>query len=449
MKAMDPCAVQGSARAPRVALRPGGRAGRWACLPLAGALLAGLVPVGGCASYRGEARTSPQAAVSDVPAPSGPLGFEQALALLPSRNPRLKALEAAAAGVNTAPRDAVLEAAGEWERRDWSHATLGTDLLSLLGVGAQPAQQALARAVREERLAQRLEVARSQARDLARAYAQLAVLQDPLPEPRLLDLEPYRRAGLLPASVWTEACATYAGWEAERQSAAVAQQRLRLQVLELLGCAPDAVLEPVLPPEGWPACPPEDARALLFARADLLRLAAAVQVADREARLMIARQWPTLAVGLGPTFDPLDPFGAVAVQWPLGAPAEARAALRRRDGAALELEAGVLAARHEAASARLALEASEAGLRFHRALYDGKHALTEAARTGAQVDRAELYMAVHLEAEELMAARELREARLACAEARVEAAFAAGWPGAVHAATSSRLPRAGQMRGSR
>lgn len=415
-----------------------------------GGLLAALVAVAaaGCATYRAERRLAPEAAVAEQPAPGGELSFEQALALLPSRNPELRALEAAADGVNLAPNEAMLEARGEWMGSAAEHATLGTDLLSLLGVGTRPAQQALARAMREERLAMRLEVARERARELALAYARLAALEALVLQVQALDLSPYRRAGLAPEAVWLESVAARGGWEAERASVALERRRQRLDVLRLLGCGPAQDVQPLLPAEGWPACPPADARGLLYARADLQRQAVAVQVADREARVMLARQWPTVGVELGPTFDPTDPFGVLMLRVPLDAPAEARAALRRRDAAALALEAGVLAARHEAATARLALEVAEAELRFREAWWQGKHAMAAAARERARIDSGELAMAAQMEAEELMAARDLRMARMACAEARVEAAFAAGWPGPSRSMTSTSTPRPGQMRGS-
>ncbi|MFM8980696.1 MAG: hypothetical protein ACKOSS_09595 [Planctomycetia bacterium] len=426
------------------------RAGRCrrAALPawLAALLLA--LPAAGCATYRAERSLAPEAAVAEQPAPQGALSFEQALALLPSRNPELRALEAAAAGVNLAPNEAMLEAGVEAMGADVEHATLGTDLLSLLGVGTRPAQQALARAMREERLAMRLDVAREKVRALALAYARLAALDALVLQVEALDLAPYRRAGLAPEAAWLESAAARGGWEAERASVALERRRQQLEVLRLLGCSPTGAVQPLLPPAGWPACPPAGAQALLYARADLQRLAVAVQVADREARLMLARQWPTVGIELGPAFDPTDPFGVLMLRVPLGAPAEARAALRRRDAAALALESGVLAARHDAATQRLALEAAEAELRFREAWWTGKHAVAQAARERARIDSGELPMAAQMEAEELMAARDLRMARMACAEARVEAAVAAGWPGPSSAAGSPSTPRPGQMRGS-
>lgn len=129
--------------------------------------------LGACQAYRPEPRSTPERAVTAQAPPAGPLAFAQALRLLVERNPELAALRArAGGGVNLRPNDASLDAELEVEDGRASQLTVGTDLLALFGLGARPAQQALARAVRSEALARHHERARELAAELATAYAE-------------------------------------------------------------------------------------------------------------------------------------------------------------------------------------------------------------------------------------------------------------------------------------
>lgn len=382
-----------------------------------------------CVAYRPELRRSPERAVTSVAPPSGPLSFEQALELLAARNPELRALRAHALGVNLRPNDAALDAQLEIEDGHASQLTFGTDLLALFGLGARPAQAALARALRSEALARHHERARELARELALAYARTRELALLVTSVEPFDTEAYVKAGLATPPDLQESASTKAGWAAERTIVALERRRQGLVIAHLLGAGPEHVVAPLLSPEGWPPLPAVGAHGLLYARADLQRLAAAVEVADRDYRLAVAGQIPNVGVSLGAVFDPTEPLQMLDVSLPLGASAEARAAEQRRRASALDLEAGVLAARHDAAERRLELEEAEAHVGFWQGWWEAKRALVKGARARAATDARDLTMALHLEGEEIEAARDLREARLALADARVEAAVASGWPG--------------------
>jgi len=407
-----------------------------------------LCALGACVAYRPEPRHSPERAITSVVPPSAPLSFEQALELLAARNPELRALRAHALGVNPRPNDAALHAQLELEDGHASQLTFGTDLLALFGVGARPAQAALARAVRSESLARHHERARELARELAVAYARTRELALLVTSVEPLDTEAYVKAGLATPPDLQESASTKAGWAAERTIVALERRRQGLVIAHLLGAGPEHVVTPVLPPAGWPPLPVAGAHGLLYARADLQRLAAAVEVADRDYRLAVARQIPNVGVSLGAVFDPTEPFQMLDVSLPLGASAEARAAEQRRRASALDLEAGVLAAQHDAAERRLELEEAETHVGFWQGWWEAKRALVKGARARAATDARDLTMALHLEGEEIEAARDLREARLALADARVEAAVASGWPGPLvaSAAPTSCATQPGSIR---
>lgn len=403
-------------------------------VPLLAALGAAALPLVGCARYRLNPRTTPERAVTEAPAPAGPLAFEEAVRLLVAQNPELQALRAHAGAVNLRPNETELEAGLQVVDGEVSEASVGADLLSLLGLGVRPAQRALAQAVRCEALARHHERARELVAELARAYAREQALAGLITEVQPLDARAYVEAGLATRSDLAESESSRAGWVAERTLVALARRQNRLEVARLIGAGPEAALDLVAAPPAWPPLPAATERGLLYARADLMRQAAAVAVADRAYRVALARQIPTLGVELGAELDPTEPLQVLRVALPLGAPAEARAAERARDAAVLDLEAAVLAARHDAARARLELEAQEAETAFWDGWWRAKHALVQAARQRTAVDPKELPMAVHLENEEIESARDLREALLHRAEARVAAAVAAGWPGPVDGA---------------
>jgi hypothetical protein len=415
---------------------------------LGSALLVGLAGAAtGCTAYRPELVRTPAAADRAPAPPTEALTFDRALVLMVERNPELRALGAEARGVNLRPYDAELRGILEVEDDRVMQATLGTDVLALLGIGPRPAQRALASAMRYERLAMRLERTRELAGELAVAFAALGELDALVATVTPLDVSAYRRAGLAAPSDATESAAARIGWGAEREIVALEARRHRLTIARLIGSGPEHDVQVLPPSASWPRVPAPDERALLYARADLQRLAAALAVADREARLAAARQWPNVGIDFGAVFDPTDPFGMLEVSLPLAAAGEARAALARRDAARLALEAGVLAARHDAAQAQIALTEADANLRYAQGMWDGRHAAVRAARLRASIDTKDLSMAVRMEGEEIESARDLREARLMRARARVEAAVAAGWP-SPHAKSVDQAPRGGQMWGS-
>lgn len=401
------------------------------CTAFPGLALLLAVLLTGCASYVPLSAPRPQDVLCTAPAPATPLGFEQALARLVEHNPELRALRARAAAVVLRPNENALTGEIEVADGDVDETLVGTDLLALFGIGVKPARQALARAVRHEALAAHHERARVLCGELAEVYAADRELVELITRVEPLDVERYRRAGLAAAADTREAASSAAGWQAEREIVGLERASHRRRVAELLGLEPATDVSLFLSPPGWPARPaPQDA-ALFYARADLQRLAAALATADREYRVALARQLPTIGLALGARYDPTDPLQVVEVSLPLGARAEALGAYRLREAAAHDLKAGVLAAKHEVRESVLALERAEADLRFADEWWRAKRALVKAARERTAADASELAMALHLEGEEIEAARDLREARIACAQARVRAALAAGWPGPV------------------
>jgi hypothetical protein len=385
----------------------------------------------GCASYVPLAARRPDQMRCEAPVPATPLAFEQALVRMVEHNPELKALRARAAAVVLRPDENTVTGMLELADGGIDEFLVGTDVLALFGVGVKPARAALARAVRHEALAAHHERARVLAGELAEAYAADRELVDLATYVEALGVERFRRAGLAATADEREARSSAVGWESERRIVELERSSHRRRVAELLGLDPAGEVSLFLPTPGWPARPDTRDDALFHARADLQRLAAAVETADRDYRVALAKQIPTLGLALGARYDPTEPLQVIELSLPLGARAEARGAHRAREAALHELRAGVLAARHEAREAVLELERADADLRFAEEWWRAKRALVKAARERTAADANELAMALHLEGEEIEAARDLREARVARAVARVRAALAAGWPGPV------------------
>lgn len=395
-------------------------------------ILGGVAPAAwlcGCAQPAGPVCLRPEQASVGVPAPVGPLSFDVALQRMVQHNPELRALRAHAEAVNLRPNEASLRVAGELVDGELGEAVIGTDLMSLLGVGARPALGALQRALRSEAVLRHHERARELVHQLATAYAREAALVGLAGEVERLDVRPYVTSGQAAPADESEADAARSGWHAELAQLEAERRGQRLAIARLLGSAPTAHIDPVTPAPGWPVVPSAGQSALLFARADLQRRAASVEVADRDYRLAVARQLPTVGLALGARFDPTKPLQMLDVSLPLGASSAARAAERSRAAAGLELEAAVLAAQHEAAQAASVLAAREADTAFRARALQAKRASARAARQRTAADVRELTFAVQLESMELEAARDLRLARLEEAQARVDAAVAAGWPG--------------------
>jgi outer membrane protein TolC len=305
---------------------------------------------------------------------------------------------------------------------------IGTDILSLLGIGPRAAERALARALRSERICAHHERARALVGELAEAFAVERALRGLEPPEAALDIEAFESAGLASKSVLAAARSVRAEGEAERRILDAQWQDARREIARLIAAAPDAALDIAPVGDGWPSLAEPDRQRLVLARGDLQRLLASWRVADRRYRYAVARQYPNLVVGLGTNVDMRTPMQLVRLELPLDAPAEARAASHARDAAFHRLDAGVLGAMHDAESARLGLVESEAMLessterqRAARALLRAQGALLETTPTA-------LGAYVLVAGREIDAAHQVREAAVAAARARVRAARAAGWP---------------------
>jgi hypothetical protein len=374
---------------------------------------------------------SVEASVAGVPAtPLGALPFEAAVRLLVARNPDLAATRAAIAAVNVSPGPAPLGGTTQFEDGRMTETILRTDVLSLLGLGPRGARIALARALRDERVRAHHERARALVADLAEAYAIERVLRD-LPDPDVdldLDVAAYERAGLAPEAVLAAARSLRAEGGAEARVVASRLQDARRAVARLVGAGPGSSVEPAGVEPGWPAPAEVERNRLLLTRGDLQRLQAAWLVADRRYRYEVARQMPNLVVGLGANVDLEFPMQVVQVELPLDAPAEARAAERARRVAFHELEAGVLDALHDAASARLDLEAAVARREAAVERRAASRHLLRARLAQLETDPEALGDAVLVGGRVVDAARQFREAAVDEARARVRAARASGWP---------------------
>jgi hypothetical protein len=391
-------------------------------------LLAALAATG-CVAYRTQYASIESAASSVAkPLPDGPLDFETAVSLLVRRHPALRATRAEIAAVNRDPGAAPLFGQMQFMDGRARESMIGTDVLALLGIGPRAARRALARAVQSERVCAHHERARALVGELAEAFAVERVLRD-LELPELpVDIGSFESAGLASKSVIAAARAVDAETDAERRIIDAELRSVRHDIAGLVAASPDVDIEVAPAAAEWPVVAPADRRRLVLARGDLQRLLAAWHVADRRYRHAVARQYPNLVLGLGAEVDMDLPMQIVRLELPLDAPAEARAAVHARDAAFHRLDAGVLAALHEAESVQLDYEARAARLDAVAERRRAARALMTAERAHLETDPGGLGRVVLVAGRELDAARQHREAAVAAARARVRAARAAGWP---------------------
>lgn len=384
----------------------------------------------GCVRYKTQHAhiDSAASAAANAEVPAGPLAFEDAVRLLVMRHPELRATRADIAAVNTNPGPRPLVGSTQVMDGNVTETMIGTDILSLLGIGPRRAERALARAVRSEAVCRHHERARDLVAELAEAYAVDRVLRDLEPPDYALDIEAFESAGLASRSVIAAARSVAAEAGAEARILDVERRDARRAIARLIAAAPGGVLETVPVDPSWPALTEPERRRLVLARGDLQRLLAAWRVADKRYRFQIARQYPNLFLGLGGNVDMRVPMQLIRVDLPLDAPAEARAAEHARSAAFHRLDAGVLNALHEADAARLDLEAAQALLTGRAQRREAAIALIEAERAHLDTDPSGLGRLVLVSGRYVDAVRQHREAAVAAARARVRAARAAGWP---------------------
>jgi hypothetical protein len=387
-----------------------------------------LCALAACVAYRpAPVDLASAAEARGVPLPR-PLSYEAAVRWALAREPSLCALRARAAAVNLDPGPEPVEVSAGVDSAHDPEAMLTLDALSLLGLGARAGDRALARARRDEAVARHHERAREVAGELAEAFeVERALAALGLPE---LDVNPdaYVKAGLEPRAAKTAADATKAALEAEAASRDAERRRNRVALARLLGARPDARLDLALPPTPWPPETPARGAALLAARADLQRRLSEYETADAEFLRAVAAQTPALVLEPGVGGDPVVGFGRVGLRLPLGAPREALAAQGARDAVRHELEGAVLDALAQAAGARAEAVAAGKRLAAARARLDADLDVFRAAKTRLETTGGSL-VEVALAAESAAGtARDLREAAVEDARARIAAARAAGWP---------------------
>lgn len=399
-------------------------------LHLAGVLAVAMAAAGGgCARPLPGATLEPASlAASEAPPLDSPLAWDEALARALAHDPSLAAARAAAAGV-AAPSPGALEASAGTETDRRPEGVLTLDLLAVLGQGPARAERVLARLRRDEAGRELAARTREAAEDLARAYAREAALAEPLEAPPPLDAAGLVQAGLAPAAVQALLEADRAAWAADEAARAAEQLghalRVGVRVGAPAGTAP--VLQP--PASGWPAVPTAGPAALLAVHPGVQRALAAYEVARGEVLQAQAARDPGLVLSPSLVLDPSTFFGAVHLRLPLAAGEEVRAAFARLEAARSRVRGTVLAALAEAQALRAQWQAAEARVQAGAARLAAAQALAGSERQRMLAGAQGFTEALLATREVLDAHGGLRDARLAAAEARVRAAFAAGAAG--------------------
>lgn len=362
--------------------------------------------------------------------PPSPLTFPQAVRFAVRNAPDLAALRArAAAEAIDPPRGSIdLEAGVDEEGRGMGSVSF--DALSLLGIGPVETERALSRARRAEALVAHHERAREVAGLLAEEYAVLAALEGlTVPEARM-DASAYVRAGLESGAAESAVEATDAERAAERRTRDAEAEAARLRIKALLGLRPDAAvtLAGVTPAATWPDAPAATSETILATDARIQRLVAAYEVADAEVRRAVVAQQPGLELSPGIALDPTAFLGSVRLRLPLGLGSTVCAAEAAREAARLDVGAAILSAWGEAAQARVAAGAAADRLAAARRRVTTNEALFGAARVRVEAGGGSLMEAIFAADGVVMASRDLREAAMEEARARVKAARANGWP---------------------
>jgi hypothetical protein len=310
-------------------------------LSLSAAVATACLAASGCVGYRPLCASAP-AVEADIPTITrDALSFEEAVVLLVERNPELIALRAEAAAVNLRPGPEDLIFSTELRDGHLGDTTIGTDVLSLFGLGKTGAERALARAVLHEAWANHHEKARELVGLLAEAYATDRALRHVwLPKPERF-VDAFRRAGLVSDADVAAAEAASAQAEAEDIVRGLAVEDARREIARLLGASPESRIVPVEPPAAWPVLERPDARDVLFARADVQHRFAQFVRSDYELRLAIAEQIPGVSLHLGQDIDLKDPLQILEISLPVSAPAKARAAHSAREAAFRKFSSGV------------------------------------------------------------------------------------------------------------
>jgi hypothetical protein len=388
-----------------------------------------LSTTGACARRVPAPPLDPVALATAGPSETGaPLSFEEAARRAVAEGPELLSLRKAIEGVNLRPMREPIEVSAGRDADGRAEAGLVFDALSLLGLGRIQGERCLARARRDEATIAWHARAREVVGEVAEAFAVDAALAEGPPAPVLLDSEAFVKAGLAPAAstraveaARTSLAADVAAREAERRL-----QRLR--VGRLLGRRPEHAPGLLASPAPWPEVPAPDAARLLVVDPAVQRKLAAHEVARGELARAHAGRYPRLLVNPAVAFNPAYFFGAVALELPVGAGAEVRAAIARVESARLAVRAAVLEALERAEAAAEEWRAATALDRAARTRFEATVALADAEKARVETEGEGFAEAVLAANGVVDAARDVREASAAAARARVRAAFAAGWP---------------------
>ena len=393
--------------------------------------LAALVPAG-CARGRPvrplDPASLPALAADAPPAPPRPLAFDEAVRRAASDGPEWASLRKAVEGVNVRPSTAELEASVGDDSDGRVEAGVSFDVLALLGLGAVRGERCLAWALRGEAEVEAQARGREIVGEIAEAYAADAALAGSPPLPTLLEAEAFVRAGLAPAASAAAADAARVSLGAEATALETERLAQRLRVGRHLGLRPEDAPKLVASPSPWPAVPEPDAARLLAVDPGVRRRLAAHEVARAALAKAQAGLYPSLVLSPSIACDPTYLFGSVGVRLPIGARAEVRAAAARLEAVRLAVKAAVLEALETAAAARGAWSAAERSFVAARARFDAAHGLADAERARVETQGEGFTEAVLSANAVVDASRDLREAAVAAARARVRAALAAGWP---------------------
>jgi outer membrane protein TolC len=392
-----------------------------------------------CVAYSPRLADPTSLAAEAASPPAGPLPWEAAVRWAVDHNPDLLALRARAAAAAGVPPGEPVEVEAGVDMAQEPEAVLSFDVLSILGIGPRGAEFALARARGCEAWMRHHERAREIAAALAEAYEVERALAA-LSEPEIaLQAEAYVKAGLEPAAAETAARATISRRQGELAARTSERLRNTLEILRLLGARSDAPVDPAPAPGAarWPDvaglwdCDAPDPRrsALVAARADVQRALASFEVADREFAKAVAAQFPGLVLSPGVGGDPLNLFGHVALRLPFGASSEARAAECAREAARLEVQGVVLDAMKEAGQACAENLAARARLEAARAQAQASEEVFKSSKARLEATGGSFFEVVFAAGAVVDASRDLREAAVEEARARVRAARALGWPG--------------------
>ena len=350
-----------------------------------------------------------------------------------AHDPDLLALRARAAAVNLSPTREPIEAEAGKDSDGRKEGAVTLDALSLLGLGTRPAELALACARRSEAWLRHHERAREIAGEIAATFAVERALTDLATPSVPLDAEAYVRAGLEAGAARGAVASTDAQCEGRaRRARRGAGARTDARSRRLLGAGPEADVMPAPVDAAWPIVPTATPAALLVTRGDVQRSLAEFETADAEYRRAVALQYPSLLLSRGSRSTPRRSSAASASACPIGAAPEARAAEQAREAARQEVAVACSSTGcSDAADARDALALADLRLETARTPAPPPTRSSSAPRRPtSRPGRARCSRRSSRAVTSSTTATGMREATVEAAQARVEAARAAGWPSA-------------------